>query len=175
MGAYEEPEFLDVRNTPDRVARMLLDELLGSYRPGALEDLRKCFTTFPTAGAEEMVTLGPIPFVSLCAHHVLPFVGEAFVGYIPGKRLVGLSKIPRVVKFFARKLQMQERLTKEIANFLETELSPRGVIVLMKARHFCMEARGVETAGVITRTSAVRGIAYSDPSVRTEFYRLLDP
>ena len=154
---------------------MLATELLGSYRPGALDELKERFTTFPAAGSSEMVTLGPIPFVSNCAHHVLPFLGEAFVGYIPGARLVGLSKIPRAVDFFSRKLQMQERLTTEIADFLEEELRPKGVIVLLKARHLCMEARGVRTPGVMTRTSALRGIAMTDDSVRVEFYRLLDP
>jgi GTP cyclohydrolase I len=175
VGGTQEPEHLDVGNTPLRVARALLEETLGSYRPGALGDLRKRFTTFPTAGAEEMVTLGPIPFSSTCAHHMMPFVGEAFVGYIPEAHLVGLSKIPRTVKHFSRKLQTQERLTMEIADFLQEELAPKGVIVLMKARHFCMEARGVECAGVITRTSALRGIAMTDPDVKLEFYRLLDP
>ena len=168
---------MDVQNTPARVARMLHDELLAAYRPGALDDLVRRFTTFPAAGKQPhpMVTEGPIPFISMCAHHVLPFAGEAFVGYVPGDRLVGLSKIPRVVKFFSRKLQMQERLTEEVADFLTEHLQPKGVIVLMKARHFCMEARGVETPGVITRTSALRGIAFEDPAVREEFYRLLNP
>lgn len=166
---------MDVENTPARVARMWLDELASSYRPGALAALKERFTTFPVSGHQEMVTLGPIPFISTCAHHLLPFVGEAYVGYIPDDRLVGLSKIPRVVKFFSRKLQMQERLTTEIADFLEEQLHPKGMIVLMKARHFCMEARGVETPGVFTRTSALRGLAMTVPSVCEEFYRLLPP
>ena len=152
---------------------MLQDELLASYQPGALDDLRKRFTTFPTGGAGEMVTEGPIPFFSLCAHHMLPFIGEAFVGYLPGDRLVGLSKIPRVVRFFSQKLQMQERLTMEIADFLDDELKPLGVIVVMRARHFCMEARGVRTPGVLTRTSALRGLAFRNPDVKREFYTLL--
>ena len=173
MGAYEtEPDYLDVQNTPRRVARMLQDELLSGYREGGREALQRAFTTFPTGGAQEMVAEGPIPFVSLCAHHMLPFLGEGYVGYIPGCRLVGLSKIPRVVEFFSRKLQTQERLTMEIADFLMENLKPKGVIVLLRARHLCMEARGVRAPGVVTRTSALRGIA-GHPAVKSEFYRLL--
>lgn len=151
---------------------MYQDELLAGYKEGGSQALRKAFTTFPTGGAKEMVTEGPIAFTSLCAHHLLPFMGEAYVGYIPGRRLVGLSKIPRVVGFFAAKLQTQERLTTEIADFLVENLKPKGVIVLLRARHLCMEARGVKSPGVITRTSALRGLAMK-PGVKDEFYRNL--
>lgn len=173
MGAAEEPGFLDVENTPERVARMLRDEVLSSYRPEAMRDLLASFRTFPTGGAQDLVAMGPISFHSSCAHHMIPFFGEAFVGYVPTNRLVGLSKIPRVVRHFSRKLQTQERLTGEIADFLETNLEPRGLIVVVRARHLCMEARGVMAPGVITRTSTVRGIAKTSASTREEFYTLL--
>lgn len=151
---------------------MLSEEMLSSYLPGAEEELRKRLTVFPSEGAQEMVTLSPIPFVSLCAHHMLPFVGEAHVGYIPDKLIIGLSKIPRVVDFFSRKLQVQERMTTEIADYLVEYLKPRGVIVYLEARHLCMEARGVRKPGVVTKTSALRGIA-TQYAVKQEFYTLL--
>lgn len=152
---------------------MFRDELLSSYRDGALDDLNQRFTLFETKGSHEMVTVGPVPFSSLCAHHLLPFHGVAHVGYIPGKWLVGLSKIPRVVEHFARLLQMQERMTTQIADYLDDNLHPQGLIVLVEARHLCMECRGVKTSGAITRTSALRGSAKSSSEVREEFYRLL--
>jgi len=152
---------------------MFKDELLASYRDGALDDLNQRFTLFEARGSHEMVTVGPVPFSSLCAHHLLPFHGVAHVGYIPDKWLVGLSKIPRVVEHFARLLQMQERMTTQIADYLDANLHPQGLIVLVEARHLCMECRGVKTSGAITRTSALRGVAKSSSEVREEFYRLL--
>lgn len=164
---------MDVANTPGRVARMFREEVLAAYRPGALDDLVSSFRMFPTGGAQEMVTMGPVSFHSTCAHHVLPFFGEAFVGYVPGERLVGLSKIPRVIRHFSQKLQTQERLTMEVADFLEEHLEPMGVAVVLRARHLCMEARGVRAPGVVTRTAALRGVAESNPEVKQEFYSLL--
>ena len=172
-GAWDEPPELDVRKTPMRVSRMYLRELLKAYRPLEETRLREGFTTFPTSGPQEMMTLGPIPFTSLCAHHLLPFAGSGYVGYLPNRRLVGLSKIPRVILHYAAKLQMQERLTSEITSFLQEMLKPRALIVLLDARHYCMECRGVKVAGVSTKTSAVRGLALTRPDVRSEFYRLL--
>ena len=156
-----------------RVARMFKDELLASYHPDALAKLDASFTLFETKNSHEMVTVGPVPFSSLCAHHLLPFHGTAHVGYIPGKWLVGLSKIPRVVEHFARTLQMQERMTTQIADYIDHNLQPQGLIVLVEARHLCMECRGVKTSGAVTRTSALRGAAKSSAEVRDEFYRLL--
>lgn len=173
LATSSEEEFLDLKNTPRRVSKMYLNELLAAYQPGALESLLTKLTTFPCPGGrQEMVVLSPIPFISLCAHHVLPFVGEAHVGYIPSDRIIGLSKIPRIVDFFSAKLQVQERLTSEIADFITDYLDPLGVVVYLEARHLCMEARGVRKPGVMTRTSALRGIATKN-SVKTEFYRLI--
>jgi GTP cyclohydrolase IA len=122
------------------------------------------FTVFPnTESGSEMITLGPIPFYTLCAHHVVPFFGQAWIGYIPDKSIAGLSKFSRTVKYFAKGLWVQEELTTEIADFLEAKLDPLGVAVVLKAEHMCMAMRGVETAGVITTTSAMRGV-FSDHS-----------
>jgi GTP cyclohydrolase I len=173
LGVWEKAKRLDVENTPARVARMYQDELLAGYRPGALVELAKAFKTFPAGTSNEMVTQGPIPFVSLCAHHMLPFVGEMWVGYIPSKTLVGLSKLSRVLRHFSSQLQMQEHLTTQVADQLNDWLKPKALIVLVEARHYCMEARGVKVAGAVTKTSALRGSAMSEPEVRAEFYRLI--
>lgn len=152
---------------------MWVDELLTGYQEGALEALEARFTTFPAQGSREMVTLGPIPFSSLCAHHLLPFVGEVHIGYLPNEKLAGLSKLPRAVKYFSRMLQTQEFMTTDLADFLDRMLEPKGLIVLAKARHYCMELRGVEVAGVVTKTSALRGLLMTDASVRAEALQLL--
>jgi GTP cyclohydrolase I len=119
------------------------------------------FTTFQNSKVDEMITLGPIPFYSLCAHHVVPFHGNAWIGYVPLMTLAGLSKFPRAVKYLAKGLWVQEELTIEIADFLEKRLRPRGMAVVLKAEHLCMAMRGVEQPGVITTTSAMRGV-FSD-------------
>lgn len=117
------------------------------------------FTVFPNIeSGSEMITLGPIPFYTLCAHHVVPFFGSAWVGYIPDKSIAGLSKFARAVKYLAKGFWVQEELTTEVADFIEDKLNPLGVAVVMKAEHMCMAMRGVETAGVITTTSAMRGV-----------------
>lgn len=117
------------------------------------------FTTFEnTEGVDEMITVSPIPFYSLCNHHVVPFYGEAHVAYVPKNQIVGLSKLARTVEYFARGLWVQEHLTKEIADFLEGNLNPHGVAVVMKAEHLCMAMRGVRIADATTTTSAMRGV-----------------
>jgi GTP cyclohydrolase IA len=122
------------------------------------------FTTFPNEGSskvDEMITLGPIPFYTLCAHHVVPFFGNAWVSYVPDEKIAGLSKFARAVRWSAKGLWVQEALTQEIANMLETELKPHGVAVVLKAEHMCMAMRGVQVPGVITTTSAMKGV-YAD-------------
>ena len=119
------------------------------------------FTTFENEGVEkvdELIVVGPIPFYTLCAHHVLPFFGQAYVGYVPGTRIAGLSKFARAVQWCAKGLWVQETLTQEIATFLEGELDPEGVAVVLKAEHLCMAMRGVEVANATTTTSAMRGV-----------------
>jgi GTP cyclohydrolase IA len=130
-------------------------------------------TTFPNdEGYDELVVARDIPFHSLCEHHLLPFTGVAHVGYLPGERIIGLSKLARVVELFARRLQVQERLTKQVADWLERELAPRGVGVVLEAEHQCMSLRGVQKPGATTVTSALGGVVRDDPRTRQEFLAL---
>jgi GTP cyclohydrolase I len=116
------------------------------------------FTTFPANGLDEMITLGPIPFYTLCVHHVVPFYGNAWVGYVPRDKMAGLSKFPRAVKYMAKGLWVQEELTIEIADYLVEKLDPTGLAIVIKAEHMCMAARGIQQPGVVTTTSAMRGV-----------------
>src|SRR3954447_8101294 len=130
-------------------------------------------TTFPNDGEyDELVLVRDIPFHSLCEHHLLPFVGVAHVGYIPGDRIVGLSKLARVVDHLARDLQVQERLTKQISRWFERELTPKGVGVVLEAEHTCMSLRGTTKPGTRTVTSALHGLVRDDPRTRQEFLHL---
>ena len=151
--------------TPDRVARSLAEMLT----PRTF-DLR----TFPNDERyDELVVVRDIPFASLCEHHLLPFVGVAHVAYIPGDRILGLSKLARVVELFARRLQVQERLTQQVADWLVSELAPRGVGVVLEAEHSCMTVRGVRAPGARTSTSALRGRLRDDARTRSEFLSLV--
>ena len=155
-----------LRETPRRVAKAYAELL--SPRPFNA-------TTFPNdEGYDELVIVGEIPFQSLCAHHLLPFQGKAHVAYLPGERLVGLSKLARVVELYSRRLQLQERLTTQVADWLEEHLRPRGVGVVLEAEHLCMSLRGVQTAGANTVTSALRGAVKDDARTRQEFLSLMN-
>lgn len=148
-------------DTPRRVAASLLEML--TPREFAM-------TTFPNDERyEELVLVRNIPFHSLCEHHMLPFRGVAHVGYVPGECLVGLSKLARVVEMFARDLQVQERLTQQVSNYLTEHLSPRGVGVVMEAEHLCMTMRGVQSPGAMTTTTAFTGVLAEDNSLRRQF------
>jgi GTP cyclohydrolase I len=130
-------------------------------------------TTFPNDGGyDELVVARSIPFHSLCMHHLLPFHGVAHVGYLPAERILGLSKLARVVEFFARDLQLQERLTVQVADWLQEHLSPKGVGVVLEAEHLCMSLRGVQKFGTTTVTSALHGLVRDDPRTRQEFLAL---
>ncbi|GAA4012479.1 GTP cyclohydrolase I FolE [Allokutzneria multivorans] len=130
-------------------------------------------TTFPNEeGYDELVLARSIPVQSLCEHHLLPFHGVAHVGYLPGERILGLSKLARVVELFARDLQVQERLTKQIADWLRDHLAPKGVGVVIEAEHMCMSLRGVRATGSRTVTSALKGVLREDPRSRQEFFAL---
>ena len=156
-----------LRDTPGRVARMY-GELL-TPRPFTV-------TTFPNDGVyDELVVVRDIPFSSLCEHHLMPFTGVAHVAYLPGERIVGLSKLARVVELYARRLQVQERMTAQIADWLEAALQPAGVGVVMEAEHLCMTVRGVQAPGARTITSAVRGRLREDARTRGEFLALFRP
>ena len=158
----------NLAGTDRRVARSYR-ELLG----GLSRDVEPRLTTFPnTERYAGIVSVTGIPFYSLCAHHFLPFFGVAHLGYAPGKRLVGLSKLARVVEYYARRPQLQERLTEQVAGFLEDRLEPAGVIVALEARHLCMEMRGVSKPGVSTITTAVRGVL-AEPGLQEQFFARL--
>jgi GTP cyclohydrolase I len=130
-------------------------------------------TTFPNdEGYDELVLAKSIPVQSLCEHHMLPFTGVAHVGYLPGKRILGLSKLARVVELFARDLQVQERLTVQVSNWLQENLVPKGVGVVIEAEHMCMSMRGVQATGSRTITSSVHGVLREDARSRQEFFML---
>jgi GTP cyclohydrolase I len=153
-----------LRDTPRRMADAYAELLRSeSFRP----------TTFPNdEGYDELVLVRSIPFHSLCMHHLLPFHGVAHIGYLPGERILGLSKFARVVELFARDLQVQERLTVQIAGWLEEQLAPKGVGVVLEAEHLCMSLRGVQKFGAKTVTSALHGHLRDDPRTRQEFLAL---
>jgi GTP cyclohydrolase IA len=151
--------------TPARVAKMYTEFL-------TTQEFN--VTTFPNDGAyDELVIVRDIAFSSLCEHHLMPFTGVAHVAYLPGARIVGLSKLARVVELYARRLQVQERMTTQIADWLEAELEPQGVGVVVEAEHLCMTVRGVRKPGARTITSSVRGMLRRDPRTRAEFLTLV--
>jgi GTP cyclohydrolase I len=152
-----------LRETPRRMAAAYAELLTPQpFRP----------TTFPNDGYDELVLVRSIPFHSLCMHHLLPFHGVAHIGYLPGERILGLSKFARVVELFARDLQVQERMTKQIADWLQQRLAPKGVGVVLEAEHLCMSLRGVQKFGAKTATSALHGLVRDDPRTRQEFLAL---
>ena len=130
-------------------------------------------TTFPNdEGYGHMLMEKDIPFYSMCAHHLVPFYGKAHIGYIPAKRIVGISKFARILEFYAKRPQLQERVTEQVVNYLEEKLDPLGAMVVIEARHLCVEMRGVKKPGALTVTSAIRGVFHQRP-VREEFLDLL--
>jgi GTP cyclohydrolase IA len=154
-----------LRDTPRRVAAAYAELL--SHEPVSL-------TTFPNdEGYDELVVVRDIPFHSLCMHHLLPFHGVAHVAYLPGERIVGLSKLARVIELYARELQLQERLTMQVAGCLQEHLRPKGVGVVIEAEHLCMSLRGVQKAGTRTTTSALLGLLRDDARTRQEFMSLV--
>lgn len=161
----EDPDRDGLQATPDRVAR-LYAELFSGLDEDPADHLVATFE----AGHDEMVLVRDIPFHSLCEHHLVPFVGQAHVAYIPNAdgRITGLSKLARVIDGFAKRPQVQERLTSQVADAIESALSPRGVLVVIEAEHLCMSMRGVKKPGAITVTSAVRGQFRTGASTRAE-------
>jgi GTP cyclohydrolase I len=166
----EDPDRDGLARTPQRVAEMYAEILGGLHEDpdGVLE------VTFE-AGHDEMVMVRDIPLFSLCEHHVIPFVGKAHVAYIPNDdgRITGLSKLARLVDIYARRLQVQENLTTQIADTIERVLQPRGVLVVIEAEHLCMSMRGVRKPGTTTITSAVHGLFRTDPATRAEAMQLV--
>lgn len=157
-----------LRDTPNRVARMYAEMLssLGQEPEGLLD------TQFDES-YDEMIVLRDIPFASMCEHHFLPFIGKAHVAYIPGRRIVGLSKLARVVEFYARLPQVQERMTRQIAEFIQNKLEPQGVAVILEAQHSCMTMRGIKKPGASMVTSHLLGNFRSNTKTRSEFMSLI--
>ncbi|MEU4704254.1 GTP cyclohydrolase I [Nonomuraea dietziae] len=165
LGISTESE--STRGTPGRMARAYAE--LFSPRPFAL-------TTFPNdEGYDELVLARDIPLRSVCEHHLLPFVGTAHIGYLPGRRILGLSKLARVLEHFACRPQVQERLTKQVADWLHAQLDPQGVGVVIQAEHTCMTLRGVQAIGTTTTTSTLLGLLRTDARSRSEFLALAGP
>jgi GTP cyclohydrolase I len=168
-GVDEDPERAGLKATPRRVASMFL-EILG----GSSEDPAKPLRFIHEEKHDEMVIIKNIPLYSMCEHHLLPFAGVAHVAYIPKHgRIVGLSKIARVVDIFSRRLQVQERLTKQVADLLNEHLQPLGVMVVIEAEHMCMSMRGAKKPKSLTVTSAVRGSFRNNPATRAEAMMLI--
>ena len=166
----EDPGRPGLQGTPDRVARMY-EDIFGGDRQDVAEILDKSHEL----EHDEMVMVKDISFYSMCEHHMLPFFGVCHIAYIPdNKRIVGISKLARIVDMFSRKLQIQEHFTTEIADAIMTHVRPKGVGVVVKARHLCMEMRGVRKPGASTMTSVVRGIFRSDIRTREEFLKLIE-
>lgn len=158
----------NLRDTDRRVARLYL-EMFHGLEEGAEPEV----TTFPNEeGYSHMVMEKKIPFYSMCSHHLVPFYGHAHIAYIPNDRIIGLSKFARVLEFYAKRPQLQERLTEQVVNYLMEKLEPKGAMVVIEARHLCVEMRGVKKPGALTVTSALRGIFHQRP-VREEFLDLL--
>jgi len=157
-----------LKRTPERVAKMYA-ELLGGMHEDPKEHLRSIFTE----NYDEIVLLRDIPFYSICEHHLLPFIGSAHVAYLPKGRVLGVSKLARIVDTFARRLQAQERLTYQIADFIMDSLKPQGVAVVLEASHSCMTIRGIKKPGSVMVTSALRGIFKRDPKSRSEVLSLM--
>lgn len=165
----EEPERDGLKETPTRVAKSFINELCAGY---AIEPIT-LLKTFEEERYSGIVLVKDIPLVSLCEHHLLPFYGKCHIAYIPEGRVVGLSKLARVVEAYARRLQVQERLTTQIADCLMTGLKAKGVLVTIAAEHSCMAIRGVSKVGAVTVTAEIRGIFKEDASAKAEVYQLL--
>ncbi len=166
----EDPQREGLLKTPARVAKAFAF-LTEGYARDPKEILSQAlFTT----SNDEMVLVRDIEFYSMCEHHMLPIIGRAHVAYIPDGKVVGLSKIPRIVNVFARRLQIQEQMTEQIADSISESITPKGVAVVLHARHMCMEMRGVEKVNSTTVSSALRGLFKSDERTRSEFYNLIN-
>ncbi len=155
-----------VQDTPQRVAKMWVKDLTYGLKFSPEQILG---TTFDACGHNELIAVHDIPFYSLCEHHLVPFFGKAHIGYIPNNRIVGLSKLARLVNAYGRRPQVQERLTTQIADAIQEILKPKGCIVVIEAEHLCMTMRGIRVPGSKTTTSAVRELFLSDPTAKMEF------
>ncbi len=166
----EDPKREGLLKTPSRVAKSL-QFLTEGYTQDPKEVLNQALFS---SSNDEMVVVRDIEFYSMCEHHILPIIGRVHVAYIPDGKVVGLSKIPRIVDIFARRLQIQEQLTEQIADAISDTIKPKGVAVVVHARHMCMEMRGVQKINSTTVSSALRGLFKSDQRTRSEFYNIIN-
>lgn len=166
----EDPQREGLLKTPKRVAKSL-KFLTEGYHQDPKEILNQALFS---SSNDEMVVVRDIEFYSMCEHHMLPIIGRAHVAYIPDGKVVGLSKIPRIVNLFARRLQIQEQMTEQIADAISATINPKGVAVVIHARHMCMEMRGVQKINSTTVSSALRGLFKSDQRTRNEFYNIIN-
>jgi GTP cyclohydrolase I len=166
----EDPQREGLLDTPKRV-RKAFEFIYGGYNEDPKAILNKALFT---SSNDEMVLIKNIEFYSTCEHHLLPIIGQVHVAYIPDGKVVGLSKIPRVVNVFARRMQIQEQLTEQIADAIMDTITPKGVAVVVQARHMCMEMRGVEKINSTTTSSALRGLFKKDEKTRSEFFSLIN-
>jgi GTP cyclohydrolase I len=166
----ENPDREGLLKTPQRVKKAY-EFIFGGYKEDPKEILKSALFT---SSNDEMVLLKDIEFYSTCEHHLLPIIGRVHVAYIPNGKVVGLSKIPRVVNVFARRMQIQEQLTEQIADAIMSTIEPKGVAVVIQARHMCMEMRGVEKINSTTTSSALRGLFKKDEKTRSEFFSLIN-
>ena len=166
----EDPKREGLLKTPSRVAKAW-EFLTEGYHEDPEAILNKALFT---SSNDEMVVVRDIEFYSTCEHHMLPIIGRAHVAYIPDGKVVGLSKIPRIVNVFARRLQIQEQMTEQIADAISQSINPKGVAVVIHARHMCMEMRGVQKINSTTVSSALRGLFKSDQRTRSEFYNIIN-
>lgn len=164
----EDPAREGLLNTPKRVAKSY-ETLFSGYN----KNPKGLLTVFDDENYDEMIVVKDIEFYSLCEHHMLPFFGKMHIGYIPNGKIIGLSKLPRLVELFSRRLQNQERLTSQVANILQELLNPRGVGVVCEAQHFCMMARGIEKQNSKVSTSALTGPFKKNMNTRNEFLKLI--
>lgn len=163
------PQREGLLETPKRVTKSY-----ATLFSGYAVDPASLLTFFDSEQYDEMVTCREIDFYSTCEHHLLPFHGKAHIGYIPDQKIIGLSKLPRVVETFARRLQNQERLTSQITDFLDKALQAKGIGVVLEAKHLCMQARGVEKQNTVVTTSSFRGLFKSQLNTRSEFLKLIN-
>lgn len=170
LAVGEDVEREGLKKTPARVAKMYAELLAGMH-----EDLEQHIQSVFTEDYDEIVLLRDIPFYSICEHHLMPFIGSAHVAYLPAGSVLGVSKLARIVDCFARRLQVQERLTDQIADFIMNSLKPRGAAVVLEASHSCMTIRGIKKPGSVMVTSSLRGIFRRDPKSRSEIMSLMYP
>ena len=159
----DQPTREGLRDTPKRYEKFLAEFL----QPQPFK-----VTTFKNEGYEEMIVQAEIPFYSLCEHHLVPFFGYGAIAYVPNDRIIGLSKLARTLDHFSQRLQNQERITTQVADFLTEAVAPKGVAVLLRSRHLCMEMRGVQKPGTSTTTSCLRGVIKTDPALGAQFLQL---